>query len=77
MNDSIYKLIDWDDFSKQPLTEHQIECYSEYVDWSWISTYQTLSEPFIEQHQNQVDWELICKHQNLSENFKQKHLTTT
>jgi len=73
MYESIHKLINWKEFSKKPLTEHQINCYQDYVKWDIISRYQSLSESFIEQHKNRVHWPSICIFQKLSEQFIEKY----
>lgn len=42
----------------------------DFVDWYYISRYQTLSENFIRKYKDKVNWKYILLNQKLSEEFK-------
>jgi len=44
----------------------------DWLDWYWISRYQTLSEDFIREFQDKVNWYCISRYQKLSKSFRKE-----
>ena len=56
----------WNEISREPLSESFIEKFQDKVDWDKISCSQKLSESFIIKHIDKLNLDLILQYQKLS-----------
>jgi len=71
---SLEKYMDWDNISKQELSENFMRKYNRFLNWWIISEHQKMSESFIREFKTKVNWVslLFNKKLDLSNGFKEE-----
>ena len=72
MTDILKYIVDWEEYSRTPITADQLNVYHEYLNWHWISLKQPLTERQIIQYIDYIDWELLAYNPCLTDQMIRK-----